>query len=190
MNTKQFRETVKRDEFACRASRRRGFTLIELLVVITIILIVSAVALPTVLPALSHRQVSEGARILQAALVGARDSAIKNNAPSGIRLLPDQVFSGIGPKFLPDGITPNPFAGILDPNQPLASNRMIPIAPAPDYSEGVLSILTPGILFGAFTDTTQLTYPVLNFDATAGIYPFAPNAQCCHVWGRKRPDGR
>ncbi len=45
-----------------------SFTLVELLVVITIILIVSAVALPTVLPALSHRQVSEAARILQAAL--------------------------------------------------------------------------------------------------------------------------
>src|SRR5262249_34664684 len=52
-------------------TRSRGFTLVELLVVITIILIVSAVALPTVLPAISHRQVSEGARILQGALVGA-----------------------------------------------------------------------------------------------------------------------
>ena len=60
--------------------------------VITIILIVSAVALPTVLPALSHRQVSEAARIFQGALVGARDSAIHNNAPSGIRLLPDPAF--------------------------------------------------------------------------------------------------
>ena len=39
----------------------RGFTLIELLVVILIILLVSAVALPMVLPAISHRQVSEGA---------------------------------------------------------------------------------------------------------------------------------
>ena len=38
--------------------------------VITIILIVSAVALPTVLPALSHRQVSEAARNLQAVLAG------------------------------------------------------------------------------------------------------------------------
>ena len=50
---------------------KRGFTLIELLAVITIIVIVSAVALPTVIPALSHRQVGEAARILQSALVGA-----------------------------------------------------------------------------------------------------------------------
>ena len=63
----------------CLAVRRsvrvrgaRGFTLIELLVVILIILLVSAVALPVVLPAMAHREVSEAARMLQAALVGAR----------------------------------------------------------------------------------------------------------------------
>ena len=76
-------------------ARRPGFTLVELLVVILIILLVSAVTLPTVISAISHRQVSEAARILQAALVGARDSAINNNAPSGIRLLPDPTINGI-----------------------------------------------------------------------------------------------
>src|SRR5271166_5925848 len=80
-----------------RQSARRGFTLIELLVVILIILLVSAVVLPTVIPAVSHRQVSEAARILQGALVGARDTAINNNAPAGIRLLPDPVLNGINP---------------------------------------------------------------------------------------------
>ena len=77
-----------------RQAGRRGFTLIELLVVILIILLVSAVVLPTVLPAISHRQVSEAARILQGALAGARDTAINNNAPAGIRLLPDPVLNG------------------------------------------------------------------------------------------------
>ena len=38
--------------------------------VILIILLVSAVALPVVLPAMAHREVSEAARILQAALAG------------------------------------------------------------------------------------------------------------------------
>ncbi len=64
----------------------RGFTLVELLVVIVIILLVSVVALPTVLPAIQHRQVSEAARILQGALVGARDKAIHDNQPCGNRL--------------------------------------------------------------------------------------------------------
>ena len=68
---------------------RAGFTLVELLVVMLIILMISAVALPVILPALNHRQVSEAARILQGALVGARDAAVHANAPRGIRLLPD-----------------------------------------------------------------------------------------------------
>src|SRR5271157_4124000 len=63
----------------CNAPKARGdgFTLIELLVVMLIILLVSAVVLRTVIPAISHRQVSEAARILQGALAGARDTAIK-----------------------------------------------------------------------------------------------------------------
>lgn len=79
-----------------RPRSQRGFTLIELLVVILIILLVSVVTLPTIIPAYNHRQIGESARILQAALVGARDAAIRANAPRGIRLLPDPVFnSGI-----------------------------------------------------------------------------------------------
>ena len=96
-----------------RAGRSRaGFTLMELLVVMLIILLVSAVTLPTVIPAIAHRQVSEAARILQAGLAGARDLALNNNAPAGIRLLPDPVFNGI-----------NPATGNLDPSRILASNR-------------------------------------------------------------------
>ncbi len=120
------------DERRRRQAGRRGFTLIELLVVMLIILLVSAVVLPTVLPAISHRQVSEAARILQGALVGARDTAINNNAPAGIRLLPDPVFNGINPSTAST-------AG-LDPTRILAANRYIPIQLAPDYSEGFADI--------------------------------------------------
>lgn len=114
------------------AANRSAFTLIELLVVITIILIVSILALPPIINALAHRQVSEAARILQANLAGARDAAIRDNAPSGIRLIPDPVLNGI-----------NPATGLLDPTFPLVYNRMVPIGPAPNYSEGNLSIYDP-----------------------------------------------
>jgi len=127
----------------CHAARRKGFTLIELLVVITIILIVSAVALPTVLPALSHRQVSEAARILQAVLAGARDAAIRDNAPSGIRLLPDPTFSGLNA------------SGVLDNRFPLAYNRIIPIETAPEYTEGLVIPWTGALP----ASVTALSYP-------------------------------
>ena len=112
-----------------RSTAGSGFTLVELLVVITIILLLSAATLPTIVPALSHRQVSEAARILQAALAGARDSAIRNNAPSGIRLLPDPVLNGV-----------DPTTGQINPALILAANRFVPIEPAPEYSEGFVSI--------------------------------------------------
>src|SRR3954463_9901862 len=100
----------------------RGFTLVELLVVILIILAVSAVALPTVIPAITHRQVSEAARLLQASLVGARDAAIHANAPRGIRLLPDPAYftalTTNGQRPLPRLTTNN----TIDPSAILAAN--------------------------------------------------------------------
>jgi prepilin-type N-terminal cleavage/methylation domain-containing protein len=112
-------------------SHSGGFTLIELLVVLLIILLVSAVTLPFLAPALAHRQVSEAARILQAGLVGARDTAIRANEPRGIRLLPDPAFQT------------NP--SIANPFPALAYNRYITIEPGPIYNEGRVSIVArPG----------------------------------------------
>ena len=129
--------------------RRRAFTLVELLVVITIILLISIVALPTIVPALSHRQVSEGARLLQSVLAGARDSAIRDNAPSGIRLLPDPIFNGL-----------NPTTGLLDPTLALCYNRIIPIQTAPAYSEGLVNLVAGNVATNSSLATLQgLSYP-------------------------------
>jgi prepilin-type N-terminal cleavage/methylation domain-containing protein len=140
--------------------RHRGYTLIELLVVILIILLVSAVALPVVLPALSHRQVSEAARLLQAALAGARDAALRNGTPSGIRLLPDPAFP-LTYQPMADGTTR------IDPNQPLAASRIIPIEMAPRYTEGKLSI------GAAFDRLSDIPYPAVN---GGGYYPFSKHS--------------
>lgn len=109
--------------------RRRGFTLIELLVVIVIIILVSAVALPALLHDLSHRQVSEAARLLQGALAGARDRALQTGAPAGFRLVTDPAFPA---QYLA--------SGALDTSAPLAFEGWIPIEPAPDYTTGAASI--------------------------------------------------
>ena len=135
--------------------RSCGFTLVELLVVILIILLVSAVTLPTVLPALSHRQVTESARILQAALIGARDMAIRSNAPRGLRFVPDPLLT------LPSFAN----ATVAQPagTQMLAYNRMIPLETAPAYTEGVVAIAPP------FWSTNP-PYPV----GTGVYYPSYP----------------
>lgn len=130
---------------------RGGFTLIELLAVLIIVAIVSAVALPTVLSALAHRQVSESGRVLQGALVGARDRAIHDAQPSGIRLLPDPVFfhgsAVVGKDKDGNPITvPAPLRladGTIDPAETLAYNRAVPIGPAPEYSEGLVTVRRP-----------------------------------------------
>ena len=137
--------------FELRRLPGRGFTLVELLVVILIILAVSAVALPTVIPAISHRQVSEAARLLQASLAGARDAAIHANAPRGIRLLPDPgFFTAVSPTTGQPAL-PRLANGRLDPASILAANRIIPIEAAPDYSEGRLEYYSP---FGAVPQHT------------------------------------
>ncbi len=125
----------------------------ELLVVIAIIILVSAVALPTILPALAGRQVSEATRILQAALAGARDAAIRANAPRGIRLLPDLTLSP----------TANPI-----PGQILTSNRIIPIEPAPD--------LTDASIHGSATFVDRINSSWTNASGNPPAYPVGSGA--------------
>lgn len=108
---------------ATRGRRRRpgGFTLTEMLIVILIILLISVAALPAVWNTYQSSGVNQAARLLQATLARARDEAIRNNAPRGIRLIPDPEFPG----------PPSPL---------LASTRIIAIEPATDYTEGRVSV--------------------------------------------------
>lgn len=133
--------------------KREGFTLIELLVVIAIILIVSVLAIPPALSALSHRQVGEAARQLQGALAGARDQAMHTGSPAGIRLIPDPAFPLI---YLP--------TGQIDPAQPLAYSRWVPIEPAPQYSTGRVWVPDPASLPAApwLTIAEQIVGSTLN----------------------------
>src|SRR4051812_9877477 len=93
---------------------RPGFTLVELLVVISIILLVSVLAIPAALQAYGERGVQESARLVHAAISAARDASARDGAPHGIRFGPDPTLPGM-------------------------ASRLVPIGPAPDYSEGLLT---------------------------------------------------
>ncbi len=169
------------------AARRSGFTLVELLVVVLIVLIVSAAALPVVIPAISHRQVSEAARILQGALVGAHDTAVHNAAPAGIRLLADPSFNGINQN------PSSPFFGQLDASLPLAANRIIPIEPAPDYSEGMVSIVQDLPAASPFPNGQNFyPYPAFNSTTSSGqsvINGVLMLEECPGYWVQPNPVG-
>lgn len=144
--------------------RGGGFTLIELLVVVVIVILVSAVTLPTVLPALSHREVSESARILQAALVGARDAAIRANGPRGVRLLPDPVLT------VPS--LSDPIKGSQAGSLMLAYNRFVPIEPAGDYKEGRVTISSTSL--GEFIPGVLHPIPASGDPRTPNFPPLYP----------------
>jgi prepilin-type N-terminal cleavage/methylation domain-containing protein len=154
-------------DLAGQPARARAFTLVELLIVVVIIVLVSAVALPTVLPALARRQVSEAARLLQGALVGARDRAIHDGRPSGIRLLPDPAWP-----LQYDATT-----GRLVPGRTLAYSRVIPIDPAPEYREGMVTVRPSAAYAADVVDVPGLVLEEAPIDRNG-----APNPPVSWMW--------
>ncbi len=66
------------------ARRSSGVTLLELLVVLTIMLMVTAAAIPIVRPALQNRQMRESSRLLQSYVSAARTRAIETGRVCGL----------------------------------------------------------------------------------------------------------
>lgn len=131
----------------------RAFTLIELLVVTIIVLAVSVLALPTVISAMRERAAGDAARILHAAISGARDAAQNAGAPRGLRFLPDE---SIGVSRLA--------TGQLDPSKALVSNRWVQTEVPPDYTIGLASIW-PGTDYSGVT-----TLPCLIVEEQPGTW--------------------
>lgn len=143
----------------------KGFTLVELLVVITIVLAVSVLALPTVLSGLKDRQIGEAARILHAAIVGARDYAGNNGTPAGLRFFPDESI-GVNRLAL----------GQIDPIKALACDRWIQTEIPGEYTTGLVSI-HPGT---NYTSITPLPCLVLeeqpgHWEPSGTGYTWTPN---------------
>ena len=129
---------------------------------------------------------SEAARLLQGALVGSRDSALKNGAPAGIRLLPDPAF--------PTGID-HTAASRSTLRCPLAYNRIIPIETAPEYSDGLVTVIHAASGHGtaAYISSTACRSRSRRLQAeTTGGYPVPGHLRANRPRHarRHRPDGR
>lgn len=88
-------------------ARRRAATLLELLVVTTIILLVTAISIRTVMPAIDSRQIREGARQLNVFINSARNRAMTTGRPMGVWIdrlagLPEAAVS-VSYAQVPDG---------------------------------------------------------------------------------------
>ena len=73
---------------------RRGLTLIELLVVISIMLIVTVIAVPAMKPAMENRKIREAAREVNVYLGSARNHAIELGRPVGVLFTIDTTIQG------------------------------------------------------------------------------------------------
>jgi prepilin-type N-terminal cleavage/methylation domain-containing protein len=99
-----------------RNVRRHGMTLIELLVVISILVILIAVAIPVMRPALKDRKVREAARQINTHFAVAKAKAAQTGRPHGVWFVRDpNNANACAQLFIAE--TPTPFAGeILGPS--------------------------------------------------------------------------
>ena len=63
---------------------RQGLTLIELLVAVTIMLMITAIAIPLVAPSGDERRTRETSRLVTSFFQGARTRAIQTGRPFGV----------------------------------------------------------------------------------------------------------
>ncbi len=132
---------------------RGGFTLVELLVVIAIIVALSAIML-AVLPKTESKLAADGAAQLQAWLGNARSRAVRDQAPTGLRLLPATGPGAPAGSFGSAQLiqTPEPFTWptqqitVQPPSSPRTQRAYFspPAAGFPNLTTGTTNTIQPG----------------------------------------------
>ena len=136
------------------ATFRRGMTLVELLVVLAIVGIVAAVTGPYVMNAIRGSAVKSSAQALQGAITAAREAALKDRAPKGLRIMPDSAW-----------ILSRDSSGQVDPARALAGGRAFPLEAGPGYSDGKVAVRPEGPPAGFAAPPSVLLLEAEPFDA-------------------------
>ena len=137
---------------------RYGVTLIELLVVVSIMLILTVIAVPMMKPAMESRQIREAARATNVYFGSARNHAMETGRPCGVCLERDPRFLG-ATTVLRQFEVPSPYAGEFQ-------NSRIRLVPIPNTNKCSVSFLPTGQLNPALMtppmilpgDSIQLNY--------------------------------
>lgn len=92
---------------------RRGVTLLELMIVVSIIILVTVIALPTIGPLLKGREIREASRTFSAFLTQAQTRAIELGRPVGVAIVRSETAPDAGIQlYLCE--TPPPISGTFD----------------------------------------------------------------------------
>lgn len=160
---------------------RPGFTLVELLVVLLIIVILAAVVVPIAATFSKGTAVRDAARTIQAALAGARDRALSNQRPRGVRFIVD--------KSDPTRVTSlmyvreqDPFTGTChvvrsETNSAYPTTddrRLLPRTPA-EQDDPMTGFAVNLVVAGPETDFSQFVnigYGAIRFDSAGPLYMF------------------
>src|SRR5262245_31535198 len=96
---------MRTDHRAGRGPCRGGFTLIELVVVMTLILALAAITVAFLPKVQESQRASTGADHLQGALLIAKQRALRDQAPRGLRLLALPIYTNVA-SAVPAGTAP------------------------------------------------------------------------------------
>ncbi len=87
---------MRTHSFKQQRAWHRGITLVELLVVIFIMLIVTAIAIPTMTPSIEQRRLRETSRVITSHFQGARTRAIQTGKFFGVMIEPQSGLTAAG----------------------------------------------------------------------------------------------
>ncbi len=165
---------------------RNGFTLTELLIVVSIILFVSALALPTVLSMAQGQQAVAAAQLLQGALMQAQSEAMRASSRRGGEANTTQSDAETlrGIRLVPERVT-RLADGTIDPAAPLVSSALTPLTIPPAYQDGRVSIY-PGWAYPAAVTGGRpclvLEESPGHWEPAGGGYAWIPNPPTSWAW--------